>query len=449
MFLLIPMLVALILDAGLTYSVALAYANHVHDNDLAEDALTVALMLKSNSNHGDLSPQARFLLEYDPDGRDYFAIRSARDGLIDGSHSLPMPAKPMHPGEAPILSDAKLHDTRLRVASIAIANPSRAGDIITISMGENMRSRRRQARQILLLAVPLQAMLIVVLLLLVRFGVSSGLKVLEPLTRRLAGRERDLTPIEDSDVPVELLPLTRTIDGLFARQRELIALHERFIADAAHQLRTPLAGLALHVDRARTHAQDETLRDALQHIGTLTARVTRTSNQLLALTRAQAPPNPRSRHQPVDLAKLLRQTIEPRLHEAWRSGVDLGYEGPEEAAPIPGNSAQLQEMVDNLIDNALRYAGRDGSVTVGLEVDVEGRSCISVEDNGPGVDAEMLPRLGERFFRDPDSNGTGTGLGLAIVGHIAERHNARVVYRRSSKHGLRVEIHFPPLESKA
>lgn len=446
LFLLVPMLAALILDAVLTYSVSLAFANHVHDNDLADDALTVAKMLKEHSVHGELSDQARFLLEYDPDGRDYFSVRSFRSGLIDGSKDLPAPTMPLQPGAAPTLQYAQLRGVALRVASIAINNPAQAGDIITITIAENMRARRRQARQILLLAVPLQAMLIAVLLVLVWFGVRSGLKVLDPLTRRLASRERDLAAIDDTDVPLELLPLTRTIDGLFARQRELIALHERFIADAAHQLRTPLAGLALHVERAQASTKDEAVTDALHHISTLTTRVTRTSNQLLALTRAQAPQNPDAKLRAVELANLLRQTIEPRLHEAWRAGIDLGYAGPHMAEPILGNPASLQELVDNLIDNALRYAGREGTVTVGMDINDQGSCSIYVEDDGPGVDPAMLPRLGERFFRDPTSSNGGTGLGLAIVGHIAQRHGARVVYRPGCKQGLRVEIHFPRLE---
>ncbi|MGB8635729.1 MAG: ATP-binding protein [Rhodanobacteraceae bacterium] len=446
LFLLVPMLVALVLDAVLTYTAALAFSNHVHDKDLANDALTVASMLKRDSEHGELSKQARFLLEYDPEGRDYFSIRSARQGLLDGSRSLPAPAAGLSAGATPVLQDTRLHGSAFRVASVAIANPADAGDTITITIAENLRARRQQARQILLLAVPLQAMLIIVLLLLVRFGVRSGLKVLDPLTQRLARREHELTSIDDSDVPVELLPLTRTIDALFARLRNLMALQERFIADAAHQLRTPLTGLTIHVERAKAHADHPVLVDALDHIATLTARVTRTSNQLLALARAQAPAKAISDMQKVDLAALLRETIEPRLHQAWRAQIDLGYDGPDTPVHVLGDASSLQEMVDNLLDNALRYAGQQSTITVGLERSNDGDVRLSVEDDGPGVDASVLPRLGERFFRDPANCEPGTGLGLAIVAHIAERHGARVVYKQRQPHGLRAEIHFPAPE---
>ncbi len=282
-----------------------------------------------------------------------------------------------------------------------------------------------------------------------RFGVRSGLKVLDPLTQRLASREHELTSIDDSDVPVELLPLTRTIDALFARLRNLMALQERFIADAAHQLRTPLTGLTIHVERARAHADHPVLVDALNHIGSVTARVTRTSNQLLALARAQTPARASADMQKIDLAALLRETIEPRLHEAWAARIDLGYDGPETPVHMLGDASSLQEMVDNLLDNALRYAGRDCTITVGLARGGDGTVCMSVEDDGPGVDASILPRLGERFFRDPSNCEPGTGLGLAIVAQIAERHGARVIYLRRQPHGLRIEIHFPAPEHPA
>ena len=449
LFLLVPMLVALLLDAVLTYTAALAFSNHVHDKDLANDALTVASMLKRDSEHGELSTQARFLLEYDPEGRDYFSVRSARLGLLDGSRSLHVPVAGLSAGSSPVLQDARVHGNAFRVASVAIANPADAADLITITIAENLRARRQQARQILLLAVPLQALLIIVLLLLVRFGVRSGLKVLDPLTQRLASREHELTSIDDSDVPVELLPLTRTIDALFARLRNLMALQERFIADAAHQLRTPLTGLTIHVERARAHADHPVLVDALNHIGSVTARVTRTSNQLLALARAQAPARASADMQKIDLAALLRETIEPRLHEAWAARIDLGYDGPETPVHMLGDASSLQEMVDNLLDNALRYAGRDCTITVGLARGGDGTVCMSVEDDGPGVDASILPRLGERFFRDPSNCEPGTGLGLAIVAQIAERHGARVIYLRRQPHGLRIEIHFPAPEHPA
>ncbi|MGA8278097.1 MAG: ATP-binding protein [Rhodanobacteraceae bacterium] len=450
LFLIIPVLIALLLDAVLTYLVALAYANHVHDADLRDDAITVAEMLKRQFPGSVMSPQAQFLLEYDPGGPEYFAVRSARHGLLGGSANLPANDVPMmHPGQPASLFNLRLRHNWLRAASVAIANPAESGDVLGITVAEGLRARHLQARQILFLAVPLQVLLIMVILSLVWIGVNIGLRVLDPLTRRLARREHDLAPIDANDVPVELLPLTTTIDALFARLREMIALQQRFIADAAHQLRTPLAGLALHAERATANPRGADLDDALTHIGQLSARVVRTSNQLLALSRVQSSVANLQPHVRLDLSMLVADAIEARIHDAWRLGVDLGYAGPDSPVTTSGEAGALRELLDNLIDNALCYAGRGGVVTVGLATAQDGSICLSVEDDGPGVDDASLTRLGERFFRAPGAAHGGTGLGLAIVRHIAERHAARVVYAHAGAGGLRVEIHFAAAEDIA
>src|SRR6185312_6801408 len=207
--LLIPMAILLILDALLTYGVALTYANRVHDRDLSDDAVMLAKMLADPGLGTQLSPQARFLLEYDREGHSYFQVNSARRGLLAGSAQL-LPAP-----EAPAPDD-----------------PS---DSLVVTVAETLHDRHQQANEILLLSIMVQTTLIAAVLSLVWFGVGRGLRVLDPLTARLAARSHELTPIGGPDVPQEILPLTRTIDALFSRLRGMLALHDRFIADAAHQ----------------------------------------------------------------------------------------------------------------------------------------------------------------------------------------------------------------------
>jgi two-component system, OmpR family, sensor histidine kinase TctE len=449
-FLLIPMLLLLLLDALLTYTVALSYSNHVHDRALADDAVSLAELLRHESLPGDISSQARFLLDYDPRGRNFFNIRSRKRGLISGNENLPLPAEPVALGQPPVLSNATVDHEHVRAATIAIRNPRDAHDVLEISVAETLHDRQEVAREILVMSVSLQCLLIALLLALAWLGVTFGLRGLDPLVQRLARREHTLAPIDDSDVPVELLPLTRTIDGLFSRLRELMSLHERFVADAAHQLRTPLAGMALHVDRARAHPDDAQLHDALEHIQRLNSRAARTTHQLLALTRAQTPRDGDANMSRLDLAKLLPDCVGERVPEAIAGRIDLGYEGPSVPTIVNGNPHALQEMINNLLDNALRYAGEGGHVTVGLIRNADD-AChvITVEDDGPGVPEAFLPRLGERFFRAPAAPEGGTGLGLAIVQRIAEHHGAEVVYARARSGGLRVEIRFPAIESGA
>ncbi|WP_158885765.1 sensor histidine kinase [Rhodanobacter sp. L36] len=441
-FLLIPMAVLLCADAVLTYVVALNYANRVHDRDLSDNALTLAKMSGDNQLGGSLTPQARFLLEYDPNGRSYFAVRSTLSGLLTGDAQLSQTARAPALGGPPVLYDAHVERHVLRAATIRVAshNPN---DSLIVTVAETLRDRHQQAREILLLAIVMQSSLIVCVLLLVWFGVSRGLRALDPLTARLTSRSHELTPIDGPDVPQEIAPLTLTIDAVFGRLRGMLALHDRFIADAAHQLRTPLAGLSLHVDRALADPRPEVVANAMTHIHRLTQRTARTSSQLMALTRAQASPLEAEDRSLLNLSRLVPDTVSLRVHEALGAGVDLGYRGSDEPLCILGNASSVEDLLDNLIDNAMNYAGRGSVVTVSLQQRDDGGTRLAVEDNGPGVPPELLPRLSERFFRAPGNNERGTGLGLAIVQRIAERHHAQVTYELAEEHGLRVIVDFP------
>lgn len=444
-FLLIPVIALLMLDAVLSYGVALTYANRVHDRDLSDDAVALAKMLGNDQLGSQLTPQARFLLEYDPDGRSYFSVSSSRHGLLAGNGQLPQLAHVPVLGTAPTLYDTLFDKHTLRAAAVRTMARHDPSDSLIVTVAETLHDRHEQAREILLLAIVMQAFLIVCVLALVWFGVSRGLRVLDPLTARLAARSHELTPIDGADVPQEIQPLTRTIDALFGRLRSMLALHDRFIADAAHQLRTPLTGLSLHVERALADPRPETVADALAHIQRLTRRAARTSSQLLALTRAQAAPLETEGPQLVDLGQLIPEAVAQRIHEAIRAGVDLGYEGSTQPLHILGEAASVQDLLDNLIDNAVRYAGRGSIITVHLQAHGNGGASLSVEDNGPGVPPELMSRLSERFFRVGGSNEEGSGLGLAIVQSIARRHHAEVIYRAAEKRGLYVEVRFPPV----
>jgi two-component system sensor histidine kinase TctE len=447
-FLLVPVLGFLLLDAVIGYFVALAYSNRVHDSDLSDSALTLSEMIGNDALRGELTAQARFLLEYDPDGRNYYTVFSDRHGRLIGNAELPGPKGSVPTDGPPRLYDTALGRKPLRAAVMRVSNRNEAGDTLTITVAESLRDRHMRAREILFLTLPMQALLIMAVLCLVWFGVSHGLRVLEPLTARLSRRGHDLGPIGEEDVPIEILPLTRTIDDLFARMRNMLGLQERFIADAAHQLRTPLAGIQLHVERfeATTDATQRT--EALGHVHRLAARAARTSAQLLALTRTQAPDLPdHDGMEVIDLSTVVPEAVAMRVHQSLSLGVDLGYEGIDTACRIRGDALQVQEVIDNLVDNAYHYAGRGCTVTVSLSRDVD-EFVLAVDDDGPGVADAFLTLLGERFFRVPGGDEDGTGLGLSIVESIAERHAAQVAFLHAASGGLRVEVRFPAVTGK-
>jgi len=248
---------------------------------------------------------------------------------------------------------------------------------------------------------------------------------------------------------VEVQPLVTTIDALLARVERMLAQQQRFIADAAHQLRTPLAGLRLQAERALADPRPETVRDALTHVERLSAGTARAAGQLLALARAQAPDQALGAAKPLDLAELVRDEIAARVPAALSQHADLGYSGPTRGVRILGDAALLRELLGNLVDNALRYGRRDGVVTVSLQRGSDAEAVLAVSDDGPGVPQSLWPRLGERFFRvdgnAADRSGRdGSGLGLAIVREIAERHGATVSFGAGAEGcGLRVEVRLP------
>jgi len=294
--------------------------------------------------------------------------------------------------------------------------------------------------------VPIEFALILLAMGLVWLGVNRGLRVLDPLARELRLRHAgDLSPLKAGDVPLEVQPLVATIDALLGRVDRMLAQQQRFIADAAHQLRTPLAGLRLQAERALADPRPESVREALMHVERLSAGTARAAGQLLALARAQAPEDAVS-IAPLDLAVLVRDEVAARVPAALAQRADLGYSGPASGVQIAGDALLLRELLGNLLDNALRYGRRDGVVTVSLESGRHTGVVLAVSDDGIGVPEHLWPRLGERFFRVDGDRRDGSGLGLAIVREIAERHGAIMgfgpgLYGR----GLRAEVRFSPV----
>jgi two-component system sensor histidine kinase TctE len=443
--LVVPMAFAWLGSGALIYVLALHYANISYDRSLADGARALERMIRSESGHQELSPQVRILMEFESTEPSYYAVRSLQHGVLASNIELPA-LKPVPTIDAPPRMDSLTADGReLRIASLALAGED-SGDTIIVSVAETLHARHALAREILVGTLPIVLVLIAVVLLLVWIGVSRGLRLLDPLVEQIAARRaRDLAPLDQRDVPVEIRPLTQTIDALLARLRELLNLQERFIADAAHQLRTPLAGLRLQAERALADPRPDSVRDALIHVERLSAGAGRAAGQLLALARAQAIVEGGGAAGSVDLARLARDFVSERVPDAIAARIDLGYEGPTHGAEIAGDPVMLREALVNLVDNALTYTGEHGTVTVTLTCELR-TIALAVEDSGPGVHEAWWPRLGERFFRPPDSRRDGSGLGLAIVRRIADSHGASVVFGRGrDARGLCVTLRFTAL----
>lgn len=444
-FVALPLCAVLVFGAALTYGLALYYANRVYDRWLLDSARALGQLVNSDAGRNELSDQARILLQYDPYDQILYAVRSARYGLLAGDGALPQPAA-RAPGADPLYTSFRRGDHSMRMVSVLIANQDDPRDTLVISAAETVRKRHLLARELLTATIPIEFALILIAMLLVWFGVNRGLRVLDPLTREIRLRHAgDLSPLHAPDVPLEVQPLVATIDALLARVERMLQQQQRFIADAAHQLRTPLAGLRLQAERALADPRPESVREALIHVQRLSAGTARAAGQLLALARAQAPDEVLGAAAPLDLAELTRDEVAARVPAALAQGVDLGYSGPSHGVGVIGDALLLRELLGNLIDNALRYGRADGVITVAAEPDRGEGASLNVSDDGPGVPEPLWPRLGERFFRVDGNERDGSGLGLAIVREIAERHGATLDFGMGEKgRGLRVEIRFPP-----
>ena len=447
LFVSMPLLAVLVCGGIINYVIGLHYANKVYDRWLLDSANAMGDLVNSDAGRNELSEQARILLHFSVKDRNEFAVRSLRYGVLAGDQDLPQPRPGHAPSQSPaVFTNFSDHGQAMRMVSVFIANKADPGDILVISTAETVRKRQALARELLISTVPIELLLICVAMALVWLGINRGLRVLEPLAHEIRMREAgDLSPLRTIDAPLEVQPLVATIDALLSRLDRMLRQQQRFIADAAHQLRTPLAGLRLQAERALADPRPETVREALVHVERLSAGTARAAGQLLALARAQAPDESLGAAAPMDLAEVVRDEVSARVPDAIAHGIDLGYRGPEHGVTVIGDAVLLREMLGNLIDNASRYGSRGNAVvTVGVQTDADGSNVLSVQDHGPGVAAELMPRLGERFFRAVGNNHEGTGLGLAIVREIAERHGADLVFSNHAEpHGLRVEVRFP------
>ena len=437
----VPLALAWIGSGALIYVLALHYANVNYDRSLIETARALERMARSDAGGAALSPQVRILMESEADDPTWYSVRSLSHGVLAANRDLPMPPLTPVPGAAPRLHSVAANGQHLRMASLALHDDSSDATIV-ISVAEGLRERRALAREILIGTLPVVLLLIAIVLILVWVGVTRGLRLLDPLVEQLEQRRaRDLDPLDQSRVPSEIRPLTQTIDALLQRLRAQLELQERFIADAAHQLRTPLAGLRLQAERALADPRPDSVREALAHVERLSAGAGRAAGQLLTLARTQAEDQPRFAR--VDLAPLARDYVAERVPEALALHIDLGYEGRVSGAEVEGDAVMLREALVNLVDNALNHAGEHGTVTVAVAHELR-TVIIEVEDSGPGVAEEYWPRLGERFFRPPGARRDGSGLGLAIVRRIAERHGGALAFGHGRDgRGLRVTIRLP------
>jgi two-component system sensor histidine kinase TctE len=385
-------------------------------------------------------------LRIDSVDRMYFQVLGPYDQRIAGNATIPLPPSSL----ATAASDhgyyqALVQGERVRVAALSV--PHTRGRIL-VQVAETFIKRERLVRELLLFTLIPELSVMLAATALFWYGIRRGLKPLERLRDEIASRSpSDLRPVVEEDKPPEIRPLVSALNGLLARLNGAIGSQKRFIANAAHQLRTPLAGLKTHAELARRDPDATEMRALLDMIASETERTSHLVNQLLTLAHTEPGVGPAPGREPVNLHDIASRAVQSWVPRALAKNIDLGFE--LEDAWTRGDAMLLRELLANLLDNAIAYTNPGGAVTVRTGV-ADGGVWLEVEDNGTGIPESERAHVFERFYRVAGTGGEGCGLGLAIVSEIADRHDAKVeIVAPSEGTGTCVRVVFRPLAHPA
>ena len=444
----IVLVLLLALDGVASYFTALYFANLVYDRWLIDSTRSLAQAV--HAEYGliqfDLPRVALEIFQFDEVDKTFFKISSVRRGFIAGDPTLP-DLTPLEIGGLR-LAFSSLHGKRVRLVSTRLA-PGSQDDPVTVSVAETLIKRSTLTREILIGMAAPQIALLGIALLLGRIGVYRGLKPLTDLAAQIEARDQNnLSPVPQSISPREARVLVTRINELLDRLSNAMRAQKRFVTDAAHQLRTPLAAVLLHAERAERAPDTSSEREALRALHRSVERAARVSQQLLALARTDPEAVSAIELKPLDLTFLARSVGEEWIRRALERDIDFGLVAPDAPVKVRGDERLLSEALSNLIDNALRYSNAGGHVTLMVEDGLQPR--VSVQDDGPGIPVDERTRIFERFYRLPNGNGDGCGLGLSIVEEIARLHQATVeVTSGANDHGSRFTVIFKRSDSLA
>lgn len=419
------------------YVTASRPATLAYDQALLSTALAVSPYVGREGGRPRLNLPAAVEDALRTDGFDrlYFSVRTLDGGWIAGDRALLPDGVAID--DSPTYMDAIYRGQAVRLAIVQL--PTAAGELMFV-VGETRNKREAMKRELVRSLVATNLLLIVAVGAAVLLGVRRGLQPLAVLRAQLMARShRDLRPLAANDTPAELRPILDEINSLLERLASAVATQNRFVANAAHQLRTPLAGLKTQLELALDQPMPPAAAGMVRQAREATDRIARMANQMLALARAE-PGAMAGAMESMDLAEMIGELVDASVHVALDRDVDLGFELT--AARIEGDATLLRELATNLIDNAVRYCGRGGHVTVRSYVE-DGHAVLEVEDDGPGIPPEERERVLERFYRLDDTLGPGSGLGLAIVKEIAAMHRAELrLGSGSGGRGLRATVRF-------
>jgi len=453
LWLLLPQLILWLAGGMVTYRLAAGYANRAIDASLVQSSRALLRQVKPIEQGLliDFPRAAQEILEADPKDRVMYTVSTPPGRFILGNNQLPAPpAAASHKLDTPYFYDGEVagddgKQKAMRIAALYVAygGVTEPDQTMLVQVARSSANQQELARSILADTLLPLSLLVMAMSLIVWAGVKAGLAPLARLRREVERRApNDLTPLKLDLAPVELHSLANALNQLLESVRSQVGAQQRFIGDAAHQLRPPLAGLKSQTRLALEAASDDAQRSRLTLVHQSAVRSAHLVSQLLTLARAEPGAATALERCSVDLTKLVQELVAQLVPRALRAGADLGV---AEATPVMvyANAPLLREALTNLIDNALHYAGPQAEVTVSAETEAGGNyALLKVIDNGPGIAAADRARVFERFVR-ATSQGDGCGLGLAIVKEIVERHHGRILLSDNQPHGLIITLRLP------
>lgn len=462
-WMLTPLLLLWPVSLALTWLVAQSIAGRPFDRALEYNVQALAQLVSLQNDRAvfNLPQPAREILRADDADQVYYQVLGPRGELLSGERDFPLP----HDDDRAPSGDTRLRDDEMRGLDVRVAYTwvkleGAGAPTALVQVAETREKRSVLATEIIKGVMLPQLVILPLAVLLVWLALVRGIKPLSELEERIRARKPDdLSPLDEKVVPLEVAPLVSSVNDLLTRLTRSIATQKRFLADAAHQLKTPLAGLRMQADLAqREQFNAEELKQSLKQIGRSSIRATHTVNQLLALARAENSGKALVR-QPCDLAALAMEAVRDTVPRALEKQIDLGYDGAQPGAPgvlLEGNATLLKEMIRNLLDNAVAYtpssAQQPGVVTARVLADPFGHALVlQVEDSGPGIPAVERELVFQPFYRALGTNVDGSGLGLPIVLEIARQHRAVIELDDArpgqQPPGTRVTVRFDTSES--
>ncbi len=442
-----PLVALWIISTLIDHGVAKGFVNLNYDRALLDTALDLGRNVRESGDrlYLDLPQPVIEMLISGEQGRFYYRANGPDGEYITGDPDLPDP-----PGDRMedrvVYYNAVYRNEAVRAVSLRVpVLPGSGRGAILIQVAERTTLRDDFTRQILTRMMIPQGILVLLSTLTIWFGIGLGLSALTGVRREIENRSHvDLSPIDESAAPAEVQPLVRAMNGLLERLSAALAAQQRFIADAAHQLRTPVAALKAQAEVAMRQARDGELSATLQQLHTAADHAARLVQQLLTLARAEPGSHRSVMRQPVELSALAKETTGAWVPRALARNIDLGFDDSSAVSTISADPFLIHELLGNLVDNAIQYTPAGGRVTVRVRSE-PGGTVLEVEDDGPGIPPEEREKVFERFYRMPGGSPEGCGLGLAIVREIAQGHGATVAADAGTGgRGTRMIVTFTP-----